>query len=111
MTNAEIIVTNMAMLIADNVISTENTINTYLGWKMRGYKIKKGEQHIAEFPIWVKSKKKKQQETEEQPADTEEQPKKKYREFVLQKAYWFTDEQVEPIKKQKQWTGKIPVHF
>ena len=98
MTNAEIIITNMALLIADNVISTENTINTYLGWKMRGYKIKKGEQHIAEFPIWVKSKKKKQQEaeTEEQ---QEEQPKKKYREFVLQKAYWFTDEQVEPIKK------------
>ena len=98
MTNAEIIITNTALLIERGIIKPENTINTWVGWKMRGYKVKHGAEHIAEFPIWIKTKAKKQQETEQDTEETEEQPKKKRREFVLQTAYWFTNEQVEPAE-------------
>ena len=95
MTNVEIIASNMMMLIENGTIKENNTINTYIGWKMRGYKIKKGEEHIAEFSIWIKNKKKKEELDEE-----EKDEKKKRPEFVLTKSYWFTDEQVEPMKKR-----------
>lgn len=94
MTNAEIIATNTALLIKDGIIKETNVINTFVGWKMRGYKIKKGAEHVAEFAIWKKSKKKQEVADEEEDGE----PKKKYRDFILVKAFWFTDEQVEPIK-------------
>ena len=98
MTNAEIIISNMAILIEKGIIKPENEINTYIGWRMKGYQVKKGAEHVADFPIWVKSKKKK-----EQPEENEEEQKtetKKQRPFILQKAFWFTNEQVEKIKQE-----------
>lgn len=98
MTNLEIIASNMMDLIQRGVISENNTINTVIGWNMRGYKIKKGEKHIAEFPIWSKNKNKKRPEPEE--AEEEGKEKKKYNPFILTNAYWFTDQQVEPLTKE-----------
>ena len=96
MTNTEIVIMHTALLIENGTIKPDNVINTFIGWKMKGYKIKRGAVHIAEFPIWVKTKTKKkpEPETEEQEAT---EPEKKKRQFVLQNAYWFTDEQVERI--------------
>ena len=97
MKNVEIIAMNTALLIENGTIKPENTINTWLGWKMRGYKVKKGAEHVAAFPIWVKSKQKKQEETEEETEETQ----KKCRDFNLQTAYWFTNEQVERIEEKE----------
>lgn len=94
MTNQEIILSNWAILTQTGVIKPENTINTYIGWRHRGFQVKKGEAHIAEFKIWVKSKAKKQKSEEE------EESTKRRSDFILQTAYWFTDQQVEPIKKE-----------
>ena len=38
MTNAEIIAMNTSLLIKDGIIKETNVINTFVGWKMRGYK-------------------------------------------------------------------------
>ena len=89
MKNIEIIAMNMTSLIENGVISEDNTINTFIGWYKRGYKIRKGAKHVAEFSIWMKNPKKKEDLTEEE--------LKKYREFILTTAYWFTNEQVEPL--------------
>lgn len=92
MKNIEIIAMNMASLIEKGVISEDNTINTFIGWRKRGYKIRKGAEHVAEFSIWMKNPKKKEDLTEEE--------LKKYREFILTTAYWFSDDQVEPMTEE-----------
>lgn len=92
MTNIEIVAGNMMLLIEKGIITENNTINTFLGWSKRGYKIKKGAEHIAEFAVWMKNKKK--------PEELEEEEKKKYRPFILTTAYWFSDEQVEPMTEE-----------
>ena len=92
MKNVEIVAMNTAMLIENGVISEDSTINTLIGWNMRGYKIKKGVEHVAEFSIWMKNKKKKEELSEEE--------LKNYKEFILTKAYWFTEKQVEPITEE-----------
>ena len=98
MTNAAIIISNMEILITEGTIKPENEINTWYGWKMKGYRVKRGAEHIAEFPIWVKSKKKKTEEQQEPETSEQQEPEqKKKRDFVLKMAYWFTDEQVEKI--------------
>lgn len=99
MTNLEIIATNMVLLIHNDIITEDDTINTFIGWKMKGYSIKKGEKHIAEFPIWVKNKPKKKAEEDSEDNDEAAKPEKKRRDFIFQTAYWFTDKQVEPIRK------------
>ena len=98
MCNSEIILMNTALLIENGTITEENEINTWIGWKKRGYRVKAGEKHIAEFSIWIKNKKKAEEEKEQEHTEEEnEKPKKKRREFIMTKAFWFTDEQVEKI--------------
>ena len=91
MTNVEIIMGNMAMLIADGVITEENEIHTYAHWKSLGFQVKKGEHAIAKFPIWKYTKGKKKDMSEE------EAQAKGY--CFMKNSAWFTDKQVEPIKE------------
>lgn len=97
MTNMEIIISNMMALVAEGVITPDATIDTVPGWNRRGYKIKRGEEHVAAFPIWRPRTKKKGQTDEE---EVEEQVKKG--KFYLKTAYWFTNTQVEPIEKEEK---------
>lgn len=90
MTNSEIILGNMAMLIADGVITEDNVIHTYAHWKSLGFQVKKGEHAIAKFPIWKYTKKKNKDMSEE------EAQQKGY--CFMKNSAWFTDAQVEPIK-------------
>lgn len=90
MTNSEIILGNMAMLIADGVITEDNVIHTYAHWKSLGFQVKKGEHAIAKFPIWKYTKKKNKDMSEE------EAQQKGY--CFMKNSAWFTDTQVEPIK-------------
>ena len=92
MKNAEIIVTNMVLLIENGTIKPDAVIDTVPGWNKRGYKIKKGAEHVAAFPTWHPRTKKKNQTDEE---FIEEKTKKG--QFYLKMAYWFTDEQVERV--------------
>lgn len=96
MTNAEIIVSNMMTLVAEGVITQDNIIDTVPGWNRRGYKIKRGEEHVAAFPIWRPRTKKKGQTDDEA---VEEEVKKGR--FYLKTAYWFTNQQVEPMEKEE----------
>lgn len=120
MTNMAIILTESAILaeqgilkytgevveveIGEEVVEVPEveTINTYMGWKKLGYKVKKGEEHKAEFKIWVKSKKytkkEKAEAEEEEKEQTEEEKEQKKRGFYKKMAYWFTADQVEPLK-------------
>lgn len=90
MTNSEIILGNMAILIADGVITEDNVIHTYAHWKSLGFQVKKGEHAIAKFPIWKYTKKKDKDMSEE------EAQQKGY--CFMKNSAWFTDAQVEPIK-------------
>ena len=90
MTNSEIILGNMATLIADGVITEDNVIHTYAHWKSLGFQVKKGEHAIAKFPIWKYTKKKNKDMSEE------EAQQKGY--CFMKNSAWFTDAQVEPIK-------------
>lgn len=90
MTNSEIILGNMAILIADGVITEDNVIHTYAHWKSLGFQVKKGEHAIAKFPIWKYTKKKNKDMSEE------EAQQKGY--CFMKNSAWFTDTQVEPIK-------------
>lgn len=103
MKNAEIILTNVEFLIHEGVITEYNTINTWKGWQKLGYRVKRGEEHVAAFPIWMPKTKKKneEEEVEETKAD-----KKKGRGFYLKTAYWFTDEQVVTNEEWEALYGK-----
>lgn len=90
MTNSEIILGNMTILIADGVITEDNVIHTYAHWKSLGFQVKKGEHAIAKFPIWKYTKKKNKEMSEE------EAQQKGY--CFMKNSAWFTDTQVEPIK-------------
>lgn len=93
MTNQEIILGNMAILIADGIISENDTINYIKGWNKIGYKVKLGEKHIAKFPIWMpKSKKEIEKEQEENEG-------KSVNRFKWVNTCWFSSKQVEPMKK------------
>lgn len=93
MTNQEIILGNMAMLIADGIISENDTINYIKGWNKIGYKVKRGETHIAKFPIWM-PKTRKEIEKEQ-----EENEGKSVNRFKWVNTCWFSSKQVEPMKK------------
>lgn len=89
-----------------NTIELPEEINTFIGWKRRGYTVKRGEKAKLQFPIWVKCKKskksKKSDETEVENSTEENEAgkseKKKNRQFYLKNAFWFTIDQCEPIK-------------
>ena len=89
MTNQEIILGNMAILIADGVISEDNIIHTYAHWKSLGFQVKRGEHAVAKFPIWKYTKGKKKEMSEE------EAQARGY--CFMKNSAWFSDTQVERI--------------
>ena len=91
MTNAAIIVSNMALLIHDGIITEDDVIHTYGHWKSLGYTVKKGEKAVAKFPIWKYTKGKKKDMSEE------EAQANGY--CFMKNSSWFTDKQVEKDAK------------
>lgn len=103
MTNSEIILGNMATLIANGVINADDTIHTYDHWaKAHGLYVKKGEHAIAKFPIWKYRKNKKKEE-----GMTDEEAEKKGYCFMAT-ACWFTDKQVVTREEFKNLYGFDP---
>lgn len=115
MTNEEIILKNRVFLMEEGVLKSDGTgdtlvfsdekgtrvievpeeIHTFKKWKSLGYIVKKGEHSVARFPIWQKSKKKERRK----PEDQEEGERLEKGEFYYMKtAFFFTADQVEPIK-------------
>ena len=91
MKNIEIITLNTALLVEQGIIQPENIIDTVPGWNKRGYKIKKGAEHVAAFPIWMPRTKKKEQTEDEFIEETAKKGR-----FYMKKCCFFTNEQVEP---------------
>ncbi len=94
MTNSEIVATNMALLLASGAIKEGEEINYITRWNKRGFKVKKGAEHIAKFPIWM-PKTKEEIEKEQEKADG-----KTVNRFKLVSTCWFSSSQVEPMPKK-----------
>lgn len=73
-------------------------LHTFGGWRERGYSVKKGEKHIAEFAIWKARKGKKAEDTDAGQPEDGEGPT-----LMFQKiAFWFSASQVEPLKEKER---------
>lgn len=94
MTNAEIIATNLTVLLANGTIAENEEINYIRAWNKKGYKVKTGAKHIAKFPIWFPKTK------EELEKEKEENEGKYVNRFKLVSTCWFSSSQVEPSKKK-----------
>ena len=95
MKNVEIIEMETLIRIQDGELPENTVLNTWNGWKKLGYRVKRGETHVAEFRIWMPSKKKaKAEETEE---NGEEVKVIGNRRFYKKLSFFFTQNQVEPI--------------
>lgn len=71
-------------------------IHTYEGWKARGYQVKKGSKAVAKFAIWKFAVKKNQKQEDDEEQKKEETGTGR---MFMKVAAFFTDEQVEEIKK------------
>lgn len=87
MTNMEIIMTNMLL---NNLNPEEVEVDTYAGWKRRGFKVKHGEHAVFKTKIWKPSKYSKKEIAED---ETQEGNKK----LILVNSSFFTDKQVERV--------------
>lgn len=103
MTNVDIVAKQCELL---NLKITESDklfnnlpLKTYREWNRYGYQVKKGEKAIACFQIWklTKSKSKKAESTNDQDENAEKSVTGKDR-FRLVYAYFFSNEQVEPVE-------------
>ena len=94
MTNAEIIATNITLLIANGVIKEDEEINYIRAWNKKGYKVKAGAEHIAKFSIWFPKTKKELEE------EKEKNDGKIVNRFKFVNTCWFSSSQVEPAKKK-----------
>lgn len=97
MTNAEIIIG--AMMLAE-LDPTEVEVDTFAGWKRRGYVVKRGEKATFQTKIWKPCKfSKEEQQNAEEVAQDATTDKTNYRKLILVNASFFTDAQVERITK------------
>ena len=88
MTNAEILNTECVL---HNITEA---VDTFAGWKRKGYSVKKGEHAVFKTRIWKpNSKKRKEEDSTEDDKD-----KKPYARMYMVKAAFFTASQVEPIE-------------
>lgn len=101
MTNAEIILG--AMMLAELDPETVE-VDTFAGWKRRGYTVKRGEKATFQTKIWKPSKysKKELEDIEEQKGIEVADKAKDQRKLVLVNAHFFTDTQVEKLKKEEE---------
>ncbi len=95
MTNAEIILG--AMMLAE-IDPMEVEVDTFAGWKRKGYVVKRGEKAVFQTKIWKPCKFVKKDD-EEQQTDEQTEEKKNYKKLMLVNASFFTDLQVERITK------------
>lgn len=91
MTNETIIRKHQMQLIVAGIITTEEDIHTFEGWKQLGYSVKRGEKACARFSIWKMGKKKKTQTTDE----SEEKQTFDVGNFFLKESCFFSSRQVE----------------
>lgn len=90
MTNAEIIAGEM---IVAGLNPLEDVVDTFAGWKRKGYTVKKGEKSVFTTSIWKPSIKKAEVTEEE---TVEDNTPHTYLHLV--KASFFTDKQVEKLE-------------
>lgn len=95
MTNAEIIMESMVLAELDPM---DVEVDTFAGWKRRGFSVKKGEHAVFKTKIWKPSK-----YTKEEIAEIEEKNGEPFdpntKKLILVNASFFTDTQVEVLKK------------
>lgn len=96
MTNAEIILGAMELAELDPM---EVEVDTFAGWKRRGYSVKRGEHAVFKTKIWKPSKFKATDEELETMDISQLDNDGKYKKLILVNASFFTDEQVEVLKK------------
>lgn len=91
MTNGEIILTAMMLAELDPM---EVTVDTYAGWKRKGFVVKRGETAVFKTKIWKPSKysKKEVEEIESRGVEVSDRTNQK---LILVNAAFFTDKQVE----------------
>lgn len=100
MTNAEII--TVAMIGAE-LDPMEVDVDTFAGWKRRGFCVKKGQKAVFKTKIWKPCKFNKDADDAETSTDVDDKyadaktPRKK---LILVNASFFTDEQVEKVVKK-----------
>lgn len=94
MKNVEIIEMETQIRIQDGELPENTVLNTWNGWKNLGYRVKRGEIHVAEFRIWMPSKKKAKAEEAEE--NGEEVKVVGNRRFYKKLSFFFTQNQVEP---------------
>lgn len=81
--------TNLEIISAECVTNgIKASVDTYAGWKRKGFQVRKGEKAVFKTKIWKPCKAKKSENT-----DNDEKQSKMY----LVKAAFFTDEQVDAI--------------
>lgn len=88
MTNAQIICTEM---LKHGLDIEKMRVDTYIGWRRKGYIIKRGEKAVFTTYIWKPCHKKHAENTEESQALNENS----YDYMMLVKAAFFTNEQVQ----------------
>ena len=108
MTNAEIIMSNRIFLMEQGLLKATDQkmmhvdengvrkecfvpeeIHTFNAWKKMGFIVQKGEHAIAKFPIWKYSEKTRKDDDGEEKKDAK---------MYMKVAFFFTAEQVKPIK-------------
>lgn len=99
-TNAEIILTGMLEVGLD---PETDVVNTFAGWKRLGYSVKRGETAVFKTRIWKPSKFKKDDKDTStdvtQNTDDGKTDDNSYKKLILVPAAFFTQNQVEKIKK------------
>lgn len=88
MTNKMIILTELIRLGWTDDEIKERTIDTYAGWKRKGFQVRKGEKAVMQTMIWKPCKK---------TIKDEEGNKKKMDKMYLVKASFFAVEQVDKL--------------
>lgn len=69
-------------------------IHTFAEWKRLGYQVKKGSKAKASFPIWKYCTRRNQESEENTDSDVNTESGRCY----MNKAFWFTFDQVQPIQ-------------
>jgi len=82
MTNTEILNIEKALY------GIEEEVDTFQGWKAKGYSVKKGSKALFKTKIWKPRKQREQEQTDEQIAEI---PSK----FIMVNAFYFGRSQVE----------------
>lgn len=92
MTNAQIVYNATVGLILNGVITPDQEIHTFAGWKERGFKVRKGEHAVARFSIWKYAGGKGKDDNGEEVETVELGGR-----CFLKESCWFSSAQVEPV--------------